>query len=88
MKACAFVRIPCRSHADAKELALRLKADDYGVVRRWKTVIAGTQTREEADRLARRLQAWADPRSALIWETAPRNRAAIFAGLADVGTRL
>ena len=88
MKACAFVRIPCRSHADAKELALRLKADDYRVVRRWKAVIAGTETREEADQLARRLQAWADPRRALTWETAPRNRAAIFAGLADVGTRL
>src|SRR6185369_90815 len=27
------VRIPCRSHAEAKELALRLEADDYGVVR-------------------------------------------------------
>ena len=29
------VRIPCRSHAEAKELALRLEADGYGVVRRW-----------------------------------------------------
>ena len=86
MKAYAFVRIPCRSRADAKELARRLKADDYRVVRRWNAVIAGTETREEADQLGRRLQAWADPRSALIWETAPRNQAAIFAGLADAGS--
>ena len=56
MKARAFVRIPCRSHADAKELALRLKADDYGAVRRWKAVIASTETHEEAERLARRLR--------------------------------
>jgi hypothetical protein len=73
MKARAFVRIPCRSHADAKELALRLKADDYVAVRRWKAVIARTETHEEAERLARRLQVWVGPGSALLWQTEPRN---------------
>src|SRR6478752_3439148 len=43
------VRIQCRSHAEAKQLALRLEADGRGVVRRWSYVIAGTSTREEAE---------------------------------------
>ena len=79
MKACAFVRIPCRSHADAKELALRLQADDYNAVRRWKAVIARTETHEEAERLARGLQVWVSPDSAIAWHTAPRTSAKIFA---------
>ena len=49
------VRVPCRSHGDAKELALRLRADGYGVIRRWSYVIAGTDTREQADRLTKSL---------------------------------
>ena len=50
------VRIECRSHADAKELALRLQADGYGAARRWKAVIARTETREDAEQLARKLE--------------------------------
>jgi hypothetical protein len=56
MKARTFVRIPCGSHDAAKELTLRLRADDYGAARRWKAVIARTGTHEEAERLARRLR--------------------------------
>jgi len=51
----AYVRIPCRSQADAKEFALRLEADGYTVRRRWKAVIACTETRHEAELLARKL---------------------------------
>lgn len=79
MKARAFVQIQCRSHADAKELALRLQADDYSAVRRWKAVIAPTETRDEAEVLARRLQSWAAPGGTRISETAPQNPAAILA---------
>jgi hypothetical protein len=49
------VRIRCSSHSDAKELALRLQADGYRVTRRWKLVIAGTDTREDAASLTQRL---------------------------------
>jgi hypothetical protein len=49
----ASIRIHCRSHADAKELALRLEADGYRAWSRWTAVIARTKTREEAARLAR-----------------------------------
>ena len=56
MTSRTWARIPCRSNADAKELALRLEADGYVVARRWKAVIARTETREQAVRLARKLR--------------------------------
>jgi len=80
------VRIPCRSHAEAKELALRLEADGYGVVRRWSYVIAGTATRESAEELARSLHGEVEPGGELVWETAPANPFAIFGGLGGAGT--
>jgi len=55
MKALTSVRIACRSHGDAKELALRLEADGYRVARRWKLVVARVETPEDAEQLARRL---------------------------------
>ena len=88
MKSRAFVRIPCKSHADAKELALRLKADDYSAVRRWKAVIARTGTRAEAERLAQGLPSWVGSGEAVVRETQPRNPTAIVPGLEGAGTRL
>jgi hypothetical protein len=82
------VRIPCRSHAEAKELALRLEADGYGVVRRWSYVIAGTATREEAEQLAKRLHGEVEPGGELVWEATPENPFAIFGGLGSDGTPL
>jgi len=80
------VRIPCRSHAEAKELAVRLEADGYGVVRRWSYVIAGTATREEAEELARSLHGEVEPGGELVWEAAPHNPFAVFGGLGGAGT--
>jgi hypothetical protein len=80
------VRIPCRSHAEAKELALRLEADGHGVVRRWSYVIAGVETREEAERLALSLHGEVEPGGELVWETVPGNPFAIFGGLGGDGT--
>jgi hypothetical protein len=80
------VRIPCRSHQEAKELALRLEADGYGVVRRWSYVIAGTATREEAERLGRSLHGEVEPGGELVWETTPGNPFAVFGGLGGAGT--
>jgi hypothetical protein len=82
------VRIPCRSHAEAKELALRLEADGHGVVRRWSYVIAGLETREEAERLAQSLHGVAEPGGELVWETGRGNPFAIFGGLGSAGTPL
>ena len=80
------VRIPCRSHEEAKELALRLEADGHGVVRRWSYVIAGVETREEAERLARSLHGEVEPGGELVWEAAPQNPFAVFGGLGGAGT--
>jgi len=49
-------RIPCSSQRDARELALRLRADGYRVTRRGKLVIARTDTPGDAVSLAERLQ--------------------------------
>jgi hypothetical protein len=82
------VRIPCRTHDEAKELALRLEADGYGIVRRWTYVIAGTATREEAEELARTLHGQVEPGGELVWEATPQNPFAVFGGLASDGTPL
>ena len=82
------VRIPCPSHREARELADRLEAEGYGVVRRWSFVIAGAATREEADELATRLHGEVGPGGELVWETTPGNPFAVFGGLGSDGTPL
>jgi hypothetical protein len=82
------VRIPCRSHDAARELADRLEEEGYGVVRRWSYVIAGTATRGEAQELARRLHGEVEPGGELVWEATPGNPFAIFGGLGGTGTPL
>jgi hypothetical protein len=56
MTSRTLVRIPCRSNADAQELALRLQADGYNAVRRWNAVVARTETHDEAVVLAGKLR--------------------------------
>jgi len=80
------VRIPCPSHAEAKELALRLEADGHGVVRRWSYVIAGVETREEAEQLAASLHGEVEPGGELVLEAVPGNPFAVFGGLGGDGT--
>jgi hypothetical protein len=75
------VRIPCRNHEEARELAEQLEGEGYGVVRRWTYVIAGTATQEDALELARRLHGEAEPGGELVWEVSPGNPFAIFGGL-------
>jgi hypothetical protein len=80
------VRIPCASHKEAHELAEQLEAEGYGVVRRWRFVIAGTSTREEAEELAEKLHGEAEPGGELVWEVSPGNPFAFFGGLGGDGT--
>jgi hypothetical protein len=82
------VRIERDTHAEASELADRLEAEGYGVERRWRYVIAGTATREDADRLAQRLHGEVEPGGELVWETLPGNPFAVFGGLGGSGTPL
>ena len=82
------VRIPCSSHKAAHELAGRLEAEGYSVVRRWRYLIAGTTTREQAEELARRFHGEAEPGGELVYEVAPGNAFAVFGGLGGGGTPL
>jgi hypothetical protein len=82
------VRIPCASHAEASELADRLESEGYGVERRWRYVIAGTATREDAEALAARLHGEVEPGGELVWEAMPGNPFAVFGGMGGAGTPL
>jgi hypothetical protein len=56
MRKNTVVRIPCGSYDDVKELALRLEADGYSVARRPRAVLVPAETREDGERLVRKLR--------------------------------
>jgi hypothetical protein len=82
------VRVECDSRDGARELADRLTREGYGVVRHWRYVIAGTESREEADALAARLHGEVEPNARIVWEVLPQNPFAVFGGLGGTGTPL
>jgi hypothetical protein len=82
------VRVECESHREAEQLAERLEAEGYGVIRRWKYLIVGATSREEADALAGRLHGEVEFSSAYVWETVPQNPFVVFGGLGGSGTPL
>jgi hypothetical protein len=82
------VRIERATHAEAAELADQLEEEGYAVERRWRYVIAGTATREDAERLAARLHGEVEAGGELVWETMPGNPFAVFGGLGGAGTPL
>jgi hypothetical protein len=75
------VRVELDSHAEAEELADKLEQEGYDVVRRWRYVIVGAASEEEARELARRLHGEAEPGGEVVWEVAPQNPFALFGGL-------
>jgi hypothetical protein len=82
------VRVSCESHRAARELADQLEQEGYSVERRWRHLIVGTASKEEAEALAARLHGEVEPGGELIWETVPGNPFAIFGGLGGSGTPL
>jgi len=82
------VRVSCESHRAARELAEQLEQEGYSVERRWRHLIVGTASKEEADALAARLHGEVEPGGELVWETVPGNPFAIFGGLGGSGTPL
>jgi hypothetical protein len=83
------VRVEFASHHDAKAFAEREQAEGRAIARRWKYVLIGVNDRDDADALARRLQAelppgarlHVEPGSGLSWELMPTNPFAVFGGL-------
>jgi hypothetical protein len=82
------VRVECESHNDAAALADRLEGEGYGVVRRFRYLIVGAATNEEADELAAQLNGEVEPSSAYVWENVPQNPFVVFGGLGGSGTPL
>jgi hypothetical protein len=82
------VRVALASHAAARDLAERLEAEGYAVERRWRYLIVGASSREEADALAARVHGEVEPGGELIWETVPGNPFAVFGGLGGSGAPL
>jgi hypothetical protein len=62
------VRIPCKDHHAARALADQLDQEGYGIVRRWRYVIAGCASEEQAKELAERVHGTVEPGSDLVWE--------------------
>jgi hypothetical protein len=75
------VRVELDSHEKAEKLAAELEQEGYDVVRRWRYLIVGAASEEQARELARRLHGEAEPGGDVVWEVAPQNPFALFGGL-------
>lgn len=75
------VRVELPSHGQARELADRLEEEGYAVERRWRYLIIGAASKEDADALAARVHGEVEPGGGLVWETVPGNPFAVFGGL-------
>jgi hypothetical protein len=74
------VRVTCPSAGEARQLAERLESEGYGVVRRWRYVLAGVASRADADALATRLHGEVEPGGEVVWEVTPANPFALVLG--------
>ena len=75
------VRVELDSHGEADQLADQLEGEGYDVARRWRYLIVGAASEEEARELARRVHGEAEPGGEVVWESTPTNPFAIFGGL-------
>jgi hypothetical protein len=75
------VRVELPSHEEAERLADELEREGYDVVRRWRYLIVGVRSEEEARALAKRVHGDAEPGGEVVWEVTPQNPFAVFGGL-------
>lgn len=75
------VRVELPSHEEADRLADELEREGYDVVRRWRYLIVGARSEEEARALAKRVHGDAEPGGEVVWEVTPQNPFAVFGGL-------
>ncbi len=62
------------------------RAGGLPVERRWRYLIVGASSKEDAEALATRVHGEVEPGGGLVWETVPGNPFAIFGGLGGSGT--
>lgn len=72
------VRVERNSYGEARALADQLQEEGHSVVRRFRYVLVGTRTREEAEELARRLHGEVEPGGELVWEVLPQRPFVVF----------
>jgi hypothetical protein len=82
------VRVETRSREEAARLADQLESEGYGIVRRYRYVLVGAASEQEAHELAQRLHGEVEAGGELVYEAAPQNPFAIFGGLGGSGTPL
>ena len=75
------VRMTASSRHEAKALVEQLESEGYRPLRRFQYVIVGTDSKEDADRLAARLHGEVEGGGELVHEVEPANPFAIFGGL-------
>jgi hypothetical protein len=75
------VRVECKTLDQANKLADQLRQEGYGVSHTFTYVIAGTENRDEAVELARRVHGEVEPGGELVYEVQPSNPFAVFGGL-------
>ena len=75
------VRVELPSHDEADQLADQLESEGYDVVRRWRYLIVGAASEEDAKALAQRVHGEAEPGGQVVWEVTPQNPFAVFGGL-------
>lgn len=75
------VRVERDSHDEAEKLADELESEGYSVVRRWRFLIVGTASEEEARELAQRVHGKVEAGGEVVWEVTPQNPFAVFGGL-------
>ncbi len=75
------VRVELPSHEEADKLADELEREGFDVARRWRYLIVGSGSEEEARALAKRVHGDAEPGGEVVWEVTPQNPFAVFGGL-------
>lgn len=75
------VRVEAKSLREAHDLAEELRAEGFDVSRTFTYVIVGTESREQAVELARRVHGRVQPGGELVYEVQPQNPFAVFGGL-------
>lgn len=80
------VRVECASHAAARELADKLEQEGYPVERRWRYLIVGASSNEDAEALAARVHGEVELGGGVVWESVPGNPFAVFGGMGGSGT--